>query len=137
MGRVKVLVCGIADLTREITEGLDVTVVPYYVSFGGKTYREDFEFDRGLYYDHMDELEELPTTSHPNTEDLRSALTEARKGYPEVLYLTGPGKLTKTYELALQVAEELGDENIRVIDTGAAVGTHAGPGAWGVTYHAL
>ncbi len=122
MQRVRVLVCGIADLTKDMAERFGITVVPYYVSFAGQTYREDFDFDRAFYYAYMDSADELPTTSHPNTEDLRRAFVEARRNHPEVLYLTGPRRLTKTYSLALQVREELGDSNIRVLDTGAAVG---------------
>jgi DegV family protein with EDD domain len=125
MGRVKVLVCGVADLTREMVMDLSVTVVPYYVSFGGTTYREDLEFDRTLYNDHMAGMEELPTTSHPNTEDIRGMLTDARKDHDDVLYLTAPRKLTKTHDLARKVVEDLGDDRIRVVDTGTAVGSLA------------
>ena len=43
---VKIVTDSISDLPRDVAEALGITVIPAYVHFGDKTYRDGVEINR-------------------------------------------------------------------------------------------
>lgn len=117
---VKILTCSTGSLSKEMSETYGITIVPYYVIYRGKTYKEDFNFDRRKYYQEMRDMKELPTTSHPSLQDIDEPYSHLGKS--EAIYVTISSVYTKTYELVASLRERFKDLRIGVYDTKAACG---------------
>ena len=60
---VKIVTDSTSDLTHEIISELDITVVPLYVHFGDKTYRDGVDLSTEEFYQKLTQSKILPTTS--------------------------------------------------------------------------
>jgi DegV family protein with EDD domain len=65
MGKIKVVTDSGADVPSELAQGLDVTVLPCYVIFGAKVYRDGVDLTHREFYDKLATSPILPTTSQP------------------------------------------------------------------------
>ncbi len=91
-------------------------VVPLYVRFGDKSYRDYVEMDPADFYARLQAAAELPTTSQPTPDDFLTAYT-ALGDYERILSLQISSTLSGTFASAETAAETLGDGRVRVIDT--------------------
>jgi DegV family protein with EDD domain len=91
-------------------------VVPLYVRFGDKSYRDYVEMDPADFYARLQAAPELPTTSQPTPDDFLTAYT-ALGDYERILSLQISSTLSGTFASAETAAETLGDGRVRVIDT--------------------
>ena len=116
------IVDSVSNITKELSEDYGIDVIPYYITYGGRTYKEDFNFDRVRFYKDLKELKEFPTTAHPNMEDIFEAFSSVSKRYDEVVYLTVPSDLTKTFDLAVKIRERFPDKRIEIYQGGIGIG---------------
>jgi DegV family protein with EDD domain len=93
-------------------------IVPLYVLFGARSYRDYVDIGPAEFYDRLRGAEELPTTSQPTPQDFAAAYEEL-DGYERVLTLSVSAKLSGTYESAQRAAAGSGGR-VRVIDTETA-----------------
>jgi DegV family protein with EDD domain len=91
-------------------------VVPLYVRFGDKSYRDYVEMGPADFYARLQVAAELPTTSQPTPDDFLTAYT-ALGDYERILSLQISSTLSGTFSSAETAAETLGDGRVRVIDT--------------------
>lgn len=122
MRRVGVIVDSVSNITKELSEDYGIDVIPYYITYGDRTYKEDFNFDRMRFYKNLKELKEFPTTAHPNMEDIFEVFSSVSKRYNEVIYLTVPSDLTKTFDLALKIRERFPNKRIEIYEGGIGIG---------------
>ena len=93
-------------------------IVPLYVRFGDKSFRDYEELAPGEFYERLRRATVSPTTSQPTPGDFLAAY-EKLAGYARVLSLHIPEKMSGTVESARRAAEDLGDGRVRVIDSGS------------------
>jgi DegV family protein with EDD domain len=93
-------------------------IVPLYVRFGDKSFRDYEELAPGEFYERLRRATVSPTTSQPTPGDFLAAY-EKLTGYARVLSLHIPEKMSGTVESARRAAEDLGDGRVRVIDSGS------------------
>jgi DegV family protein with EDD domain len=93
-------------------------MVPLYVRFGDKSYRDYLELGPEAFYARLRTADELPTTSQPTPGDFLAAY-EQLAGYERIYSLHISAKLSGTYESARTAASELG-ETVRMVDTETA-----------------
>jgi DegV family protein with EDD domain len=93
-------------------------IVPLYVRFGDESFRDYEELAPGAFYERLRRAAVSPTTSQPTPGDFLAAYEELA-GYPRVLSLHIPQKMSGTVESARRAAEELGDGRVRAIDSGS------------------
>ncbi len=91
-------------------------VVPLYVRFGDKSYRDYVEMGPADFYARLQVAAELPTTSQPTPDDFLTAYT-ALGDYERIVSLQISSTLSGTFSSAETAAETLGDGRVRVIDT--------------------
>ena len=97
----------------------NMRVVPLYVRFGDRSFRDYVELDPNAFYTRLRSAPELPTTSQPTPQDFLSTY-EGLSGYERILSIHISGKLSGTAGSAALAAEELGGDRVRIIDSDTA-----------------
>jgi DegV family protein with EDD domain len=120
--RVAVVTGSISSLTWDLANRFGITVIPYYVIYGGTTYTEDFSLDRETFYRDLRAMRGVPKTSHPNLTDLVRTLGDLGRTAESVFYLTVPSGITGTLDRILRVREELPDLRIDFYEGGVGIG---------------
>jgi DegV family protein with EDD domain len=93
-------------------------VVPLYVLFGDKSYRDYVDLTPEEFYTRLRTAEQLPTTSQPTPGDFLTTYEEL-SGYERIYSLHLSAALSGTYQSARTAAAELGDK-VRVVDSESA-----------------
>jgi DegV family protein with EDD domain len=125
MARVGIVTTSVADLTREQAEEFDIALVPFYFGFEGRTYKDDFDFDRVGFYRAMRRSSEFPTTAQPTPEDVVRVYRETAQTHDEICHLELSSKYSKAYEVSLKARELCPDLKIEVVDSLSAIGALA------------
>ena len=66
---VKIVVDSTADLPRQLAEDMGITVVPCYVRFGDRSYRDRVELSEDAFFERLQSDSHHPTTSQPSPQD--------------------------------------------------------------------
>ena len=94
-------------------------VVPLYVNFDGRSYRDGVDMTADEFYERLRSSTALPTTSQPTPADFLAAYEEL-EGYERIFSIHIASQLSGTFESAGTAAAELGDGRVRTIDSGVA-----------------
>jgi DegV family protein with EDD domain len=115
---VRIVTDSTADLTPQLTRELGITVVPVYVRFGHESYRDGIDISREEFYERLVTSPVHPTTSQPTPADFVQVYRELSKETDKIVSIHVSGKLSGTYNSALQ-GKELAETkcDIRVIDS--------------------
>ena len=97
----------------------NMRVVPLYVRFGERSFRDYVELDPHGFYGRLKTASELPTTSQPTPQDFLSTYS-ALDEYERIYSLHISAKLSGTFQSASLAADELGGDRIRLVDTESA-----------------
>ncbi len=94
-------------------------IVPLYVRFGSNSYRDYIELGPAEFYARLRKAVELPTTSQPTPGDFLATYEELA-GFERIYSVHIAGRLSGTAESARTAGRELGEDRIRVVDSGSA-----------------
>jgi DegV family protein with EDD domain len=110
-----------AYLPKQLAEANGIVTLQQYVCFAdGRRVHED-EVDLDAFFEEMRAAEELPTTSHPTTEDFRAAYEELLASSDGIVSVHSSGQLSRTVRAAQEAVVQLGAEDrIRVFDSQSA-----------------
>ena len=115
---VKVVTDTTADLPASITADLGIKVVPQYVRFGDKVYRDLVEISHDEFYHRLQNDTVHPSTSQPSPKDFVDIYKSIMPAKDGIISLHLSKKLSGTYDSALQARElMIKDAVIEVIDT--------------------
>lgn len=118
--KVAIVVDSTSYLPEEILERHNIYTIPLNVVIDNKTYKEN-EIDYAWYYEKMNTLEDLPTTSQPSIGDYILLLeTLYRDGYTDVLSFHLSSEISGTYRSAEAAAISVEGINVHVVDSGIA-----------------
>lgn len=113
----------VLDSTADYPEGPrrfpNWRMVPLYVRFGDEVYRDHVDLTAEAFYRRLREAPELPTTAQPTPADFL-ALYRELAGFRRIYSLHLSAKFSGTCDSARAAAAELGDDRVRVVDTGSA-----------------
>jgi DegV family protein with EDD domain len=98
----------------QLAQELGVRVVPLSVIFGEEAYKEGVDIGHDLFYERLQNVKQLPTTSAPSVGDFLDAYREALKTTNEIISIHLSSKLSATYGAACQAAAQLADEGARI-----------------------
>jgi fatty acid kinase fatty acid binding subunit len=112
-----------AYLPKQLVEANGITMLQQYVLYGdGRRVHED-DVDLDAFFEEMRSAEQLPTTSHPTTEDFVAAYEELLKSAEAIVSVHSSGQISRTVEAAAEAAEQLGaTDRIHVFDSLSAGG---------------
>jgi len=115
---VKIVTDSTADLPPGVAEELDITVVPLYVRFGDKLYRDRIDISEDEFYDRLVHDPTLPGTSQPTPNDFAFVYRKLAKEADGIISIHISSKLSGTCSSALS-AKQLVDSPcpIEIVDS--------------------
>ena len=102
---VKVVTDSTADLPVQLAQQLGITVVPVYVRFGDKVYRDRVDISEDEFYQKLLESPVHPTTSQPSPSGFATVYRKLSMETDEIVSIQITSKLSGTYNSALQGRE--------------------------------
>lgn len=112
---IKITATSTCDLSPELVERYQITIVPLYVSFGGKTCRDGVEAGPEDIFRHVEGSGELPSTAAVNIADYQALFEELSPRHDAVLHITIGSEFSCCYQNALVAAEDY--SNVYVVDS--------------------
>ncbi len=114
--KIAILCDSACDLPPDIINELSISIMPLKVIYGEKIFSDRVDIQPEEVYAKMPA--EIPTTSMPTPDDIRSAFDRlARAGYTHLVSIHLSSALSGTYQAVSMVAKEYHDLTIEVVDT--------------------
>jgi DegV family protein with EDD domain len=115
---VKVVTDSTADLPLQLARELDITVVPVYVRFGDKVYRDRVDISEDEFYQRLQYDPIHPGTMQPSPQDFVEIYEKLSHRADGIVSIHVTGKLSGTFSSAMRAKEMLGEKYpIQVIDS--------------------
>jgi len=106
------------DIPLEMTERYPIHIFPLYINMNGNSYADDgHAFDRIGYYNDLDNIEPLPTTSAPSVDDVRAVIDNALSSSDHVICVSIAAKLSNTYNVMRLAAADFPKSRITLWDS--------------------
>ena len=115
---VKIVTDSSADLPSQVVEELGITVVPLYVRFGEKVYRDRVDISEDEFYQRLQHDPVHPNTVQPTPQDFAEVYQKLSKEADGIVSIHISSKLSGTHSSAVQ-GKELMEKRcpIEVIDS--------------------
>lgn len=115
MSKVGIIIDTACDLPKEAYEELNVAMLPLWVHFSDKSYRDQVDIEKDEFYGLLDK--EFPKTSTPSPLEIKEIVDkELASGVNEVIIITLSSRLSGANNLANLVAMDY-DGKVKVFDT--------------------
>ncbi|WP_054697749.1 DegV family protein [Syntrophomonas palmitatica] len=114
--KIALLIDSMSDLPRDVINHFNIKMLPAWVIYPDKQYRDRVDIEPEDVYRRMPG--EVPTTSLPLLEDIRSMFDKIRQeGFTHVLALHISSALSSTVQAVDMIAKEIKDMKVHVVDT--------------------
>jgi len=125
MAKVAIITDSTTYLPKELSEGLNINIVPTVVIWDGKELRDGVDIQPGEFYERLAKAETMPTTSQPSPAAFKDMYEKLQKdGHTDILGLFVSAKLSGTIASANQAKDLVSGLNIEVMDGhSASMGT--------------
>lgn len=117
MAKIKLFTDSTCDLTDEILEKFDISVVPLYVHFNEDTFKDRVEITTDELYKKVDEYGVLPMTAAPSPGDFYNAFKPFVEEGREILYIGISSLISSTVQNATIAKNDLENAKIEIVDT--------------------
>ena len=98
---VKVVVDSTSDIPEKLAKEWDITIVPAYVLFGGKSYRDRLDISEDEVYARLDHDSVFPTTSVPSPQDFADVYNKLADETNEIISIHVTSRESGVYNSAL------------------------------------
>jgi DegV family protein with EDD domain len=116
--KVKVITDSTLDVPQNLADELGIRVVPIYVRFGDKTYRDGVDIKVDEFYSMLSSSPFHPATSQPNPEDFTAVYKEYCDVVDGIVSIHISSKVSGTYNSAVMAQKTLESRcPIEVIDS--------------------
>lgn len=115
MSKVKICADSVCDLSEELKQRYDISIVPLYVTKGDQTLKDGVEISQKDVFAHYRTTGKLCSTSAVNVDDFTQFFREQLEGYDELVIITISADFSSCYQNACIAAEEF--PNVRVVDS--------------------
>lgn len=103
------------DLSPELIEKYNVSIIPLGVTLGEKVYRDGVDITPDDVYAHHDKTGELPKTTAANVGEFIDYFTDLTKDGDAVIHFTISSSMSSTYSNACLAADDF--DNVYVVDS--------------------
>ncbi|EHO50323.1 DegV family protein [Lentilactobacillus kisonensis] len=117
--KIALLVDSASDVPPETLKKYDnIGVAPMLITMAGKEYRDNVDITPAEFYDKLDGLAELPTTSAPTQGSIQEQIDALKeRGFDHFIGITISAKLSVSFSLFNQVSQENAGVEMAVINT--------------------
>lgn len=119
---LKIVTDSTSDISPDRACELGITVVPLFVVFGNRSYRDYVDLTRPQFYEMLATEKELPTTSQPSAQMFEEAFRPFVDDGDEVLCITISSFLSGTINAARAAAQTFPNAAIDIYDSQSAAG---------------
>lgn len=116
---VKIITVSTSDIPAELADSHDIKVIPEYVRFGERLYRDRVEMSVEAFLKEVKTNPEFPKTTPPTPADYQEAFQAALDGGYDVLYIGLSNYISSGLKMARIAKESLGSERIALVDSGS------------------
>jgi len=113
--KIKILSDSTCDLSKELIEQNDITIVPLTVVKDGKTFSDGIDISPADIFDHVAAGGDLCSTTAINVGEYQDWFAKYASDYDGVLHINIGSSFSCCYQNAILAADEF--ENVRVIDS--------------------
>lgn len=112
MAKIKFITDSASDITKETEQKYDITIMPFKVAMGDKSFVSRVDFDNQKFYEMMDDFDGIPVTSQITTFEYVEKFKEIYdKGYTDIINVTINANGSATYNNAVMAREQFYEEN--------------------------
>lgn len=111
-----------SDIEPQRAAALGITIVPLFVVFGDRSYRDYIDLSRRDFFKMLGSEKVLPTTSQPTPQMFEEAFRPLLEAGHEILCLTISSHLSGTINAARAAAQQFPNAKIVVYDSESAAG---------------
>ena len=115
---VKIIADSTCDLSDELVQKYNITIIPLHIVLGEKEYRDRIEITSDEIYRWSDENKTTPKTSAVSIEDTMAAMKPIADAGDEMVTFTISGQMSTTANVFRMAAEELEiEDRVSVVDS--------------------
>ena len=115
---VKIIADSTCDLSKELLEKYDISIIPLHIVLGEKEYRDGSEISPDEIYQWSDTNKEAPKTSAISISDAMEIYEACAKTHDEIVCFSISGQMSTTVNVMRMAAEELElEDRIHIIDS--------------------
>ncbi len=115
MSKVKICADSVCDLSEELKERYDISVVPLYVNKGDETLKDGSEIGQKDVFAYFRSTGKLCKTSAVSVDDFTNFYREQLVGYDELIIITISSDFSACFQNANIAADDF--PNVRVVDS--------------------
>jgi DegV family protein with EDD domain len=98
--KTKVIIDSTADIDRVVIDSLDIGVVPIYIRFGNRVYRDGIDITKEQFYEELKQCKDHPATSQPPPEDFARAYKQSAEKAEGIVSIHVSSKISGTFNSA-------------------------------------
>ena len=115
---VKIIADSTCDLSKELLEKYDISILPLHIVLGEKEYKDGEEISPDEIYQWSDTNKEAPKTSAASISDAMEIYEACAKTHDEIVCFSISGQMSTTVNVMRMAAEELElEDRIHIIDS--------------------
>lgn len=112
---IKISADSTCDLTKEIVEDLDITIIPLGVVVDGECFHDGVDITPAQLFDYVEKEKKQCSTTAVNVFEYKTYFEDALKTYEAVIHICISAEFSTSYANAVAAAEEL--ENVYIVDS--------------------
>lgn len=117
MSKIAIVTDSTCDLPNKVVKEKNITVIPLNVHFGEETFLDGIDIKPDAFFEKLSTSKIHPQTSQPSVGRFVESYEKLLKTHDSIISVHISGKLSATYSSALQAQKEVGNDNIKVIDS--------------------
>lgn len=117
MKNVKIIADSTCDLSDELLEKYDITIIPLYIQLDDKSYLDKLEITPQELYVWSDKNGRTPKTAAPGMDVVQGILKKFNKEETDLIFFGISMSMSTTCNVIRLVAEDMGYDNLYVIDS--------------------
>lgn len=117
MGTVRIISDSTCDLSSELINKHGIVIVPLYVVFGEKAYRDGIDITTEELYRMVEKTDTLPKTSAPSPLDFRKVFKQYADAGEDIIYIGLSSEISATMQNAAIAAQEFPEGRIEIVDS--------------------
>ena len=115
--RVAIVTDSTSDIDPAVARALDLVVVPLFVNFGDRRYRDGVDLDREEFYRRLASESQLPTTTQPTAKMFEDAFAPLVADGRPIVGIFISQKLSGTINAARAAADQFPGKRIELVDS--------------------
>lgn len=111
MKKIAILSDSTCDLGKELIQKYDIKILPLYVNFSDKSYKDGCDITAKELYEIVEDKDELPKTAAPSPNDFIKIFEELFLEYEEIFYTGISSYMSSTLQNAHLASQLMGKED--------------------------